>query len=92
MVGTRTTRGKFVGSGETFELVGNYSVAADAHKIMANAWVGTTTLIEAVGDKAPAALLHRQSKELQENMRLRIPITNLVGWRKGDGGGEIESG
>ena len=42
----RVTRGKYVGTGENFELIDDYSIAASTHKMLPHAWVGTTEFRE----------------------------------------------
>ena len=42
----RITRGKYVGTGKEFQVIDDYSISASAHKILNNAWVGTTEFRE----------------------------------------------
>ena len=42
----RTTSGAFVGTGEKFVIVDDFDEPADAHRVLPNAWVGTTTFTE----------------------------------------------
>ena len=42
----RVTSGMFLGTGEKFEIVDDYSNPVDAHRTLTNAWIGTTEMIE----------------------------------------------
>ena len=42
----RVTKGAFVGSGEKFEIIDDYSVTSSAHRLLAHGWVGITEFRE----------------------------------------------
>ena len=42
----RKTNGRFVGTGEEFTIEDDYADPVNAHRVLANAWVGTTTICE----------------------------------------------
>ena len=42
----RVTRGRYLGSGETFIIEDDYADPVNAHRVLANAWVGTTQVFE----------------------------------------------
>ena len=46
MLTRRTTRGRYLGTGEEFVIVDDYADPVNAHRILANAWVGTTQVFE----------------------------------------------
>ena len=46
MVTRRTTRGRYLGTGEEFVIEDDYANPVDAHRVLANAWVGTTQVFE----------------------------------------------
>ena len=46
MVTKRTTRGRYLGTGEEFVIEDDYANPVDAHRVLANAWVGTTQVFE----------------------------------------------
>ena len=43
---SRRTEGVYVGTGVEFVIEDDYSNPLDAHRVLTNAWVGTTTLFE----------------------------------------------
>ena len=46
MITKRTTRGRYLGSGEEFIIEDDYADPVNAHRVLANAWVGTTRVFE----------------------------------------------
>ena len=46
MITKRVTRGRYLGSGESFIIEDDYADPVNAHRVLANAWVGTTQVFE----------------------------------------------
>ena len=42
----RITRGKYVGSGKSFKIIDDWSIRANAHRLLQAAWIGTTDFRE----------------------------------------------
>ena len=66
----RVTRGKYVGTGEGFELIDDYSVAASMHKMLPHAWVGTTEFRE----------VDQQIKNIVTHQTIEIAKDKSVAW------------
>ena len=54
MITKRTTKGTFVGSGKEFIMIDDYADPSCAHRILANAWIGTTIIHEEKKEEGPA--------------------------------------
>ena len=46
MITKRVTRGRYLGSGEEFVIEDDYADPVNAHRVLANAWVGSTQVFE----------------------------------------------
>ena len=46
MITKRVTRGRYLGSGESFIIEDDYADPVNAHRVLANTWVGTTQVFE----------------------------------------------
>ena len=66
MLTKRITKGTYVGTGEEFVIVDDYADPNCAHRILKNAWIGTTLIHEKVKpeiDEDPADVPKRDERE-----------------------------
>ena len=66
MLTKRTTRGRYLGTGEEFVIEDDYANPVDAHRVLANAWVGTTQVFEEKSDEVDGNV--NESKEAWADM------------------------
>ena len=77
--GRRTTIGTYVGSGKKFEIVDDYHDPNNAHRILANAWIGTSEFrvmdIDSESESDSKELLRSE----REQSRRKFDQTRVIG-------------